>query len=131
MKSTALLFTVLALVGCVPADHIEVDNHAVYADSRPPEPRDELDEMGAPPGEAYVWVGGYWWWTGSGWVWVGGRWATPPQGGHVYISPGWIVVQGRYRYIPGRWAHRGYVPRYRYVYPRRHYPYRYPPPRRR
>lgn len=131
MRHLSLLILSVVMVGCFPPDYVEVDHHAVYAESRPPEPKDEENLMGDAPGDAYVWVSGHWWWTGNGWAWVGGRWAVPPAGGHVYISSGWIVIDGRYRYVPGRWSRPGYVPRYQYVHPRRHYPYRYAPHRRR
>lgn len=102
-------------IGCAPVG-VGVRYHAVYVDDEPPPPQDEL--IPAPPeGDGWVWTDGYWYYTGSSYVWVSGRWRRAPAAGHVWVRPGYVIIDGRYRYVGGRWSAPSRVPRYRYVHP--------------
>lgn len=113
--SHRLMFVAIALMAgasaCGPA-YYHVDDDEEYTEQAPPPPQIEV----APPmpGPTYVWIPGYWYWTGRGYVWQAGYYAVPPAPGHVWVRHGWVHHNGRYRYVPGRWARPGHVPRHRY-----------------
>ena len=107
----------LAAEGCVPRrTRVAVSYHGDVVAEVPPEPM--VEYIPDAPSTDYVWVPGYWYWSGAGYVWVAGRYATPPSAGHIYVRSGWVVVDGRYRFVRGYWAPSGYTVRHRYVYSR-------------
>ncbi len=73
----------------------------------PPDPLD--DAMTPSPGDAFVWLDGYWHWNGDEWVWVGGRWEQR-QPGYVYVQPSYDYNGGRYSYTPGYWSRPDHIP---------------------
>lgn len=115
----------LAFAACTPAYYVEVEHDPVVTTAEPPEDANETPS--AQPAPDVVWTPGYWYWTGLHYVWVGGGWYRPPEVGFVWVNPGWIFIDGVFRFMPGRWAHPHRVPRYPYYRP----PHRGPRPHRR
>lgn len=56
------------------------------------------------PGEAYVWVPGYWSWNGSVYVWVPGRYVAA-RPGVVWVAPRYVYGDGVHLYFHGHWGH--------------------------
>jgi hypothetical protein len=122
--SLAFLLSLGGAVACGPSTYY-VEDHEDYADEPPPPPRAE--PIPSAPGPRFVWIPGYWYWTGRGYTWQAGYYAEPPATGHVWVRSGWVHHNGRYRYVPGRWARPGRVPRHHYV-PDNYRPRQRPPP---
>jgi hypothetical protein len=76
-----------------------------------PPPPARVERVPADPGDACVWVDGYWEWLGRRWEWQIGNWVVPPPGCQ-YAAPrlAWIdSARGGVLYFtpPGWYANEG------------------------
>ena len=108
----------LAVTGCPGVYEVSYGGDLAI-ELEPPAPRAE--EVPAPPHEDAVWVAGYWSWTGVRYVWLPGRHVRRPGSGLYWYPGGYVLRDGRYVYVVGRWGPRGYRPAFRYHHPR-YYP---------
>jgi len=73
----------------------------VVAVPSPPPPA-QVEVIPVTPGQAYVWVPGYWSWN-AGWIWVGGRWCVRPRPAAVWIGGHWSRYGHGWVWIGGGW----------------------------
>jgi len=109
MKGNKLLFAGLAVVsllsGCV-------ERRVVVRERVPAEPAQvvvteappapQVEVAPASPGPEYVWVGGYWSWQGR-WVWMPGRWALRPAHHSVWVPGHWAARRRGWVWVQGHW----------------------------
>ncbi|MFI5021700.1 MAG: hypothetical protein ACHQRJ_08610 [Alphaproteobacteria bacterium] len=98
MKLPAFIFFVAAILMADAAQ-------AQVVTLEPPGPRVEV--IPAPPGPAFVWTPGHWWWDGHRWHWARGHYRRAPRPGAVWIPGGWRPGPGLgWHWVPGHWAYR-------------------------
>ncbi len=106
LKTSSICFILTAAVllggchaGTTPAAR------TIYVASVPPPRASRAPEI-LPPRlrpEA-VWVDGHYAWRADSWRWVNGAWVIPPCHGYRFIPPRALPRDGRFVYLPGRWA---------------------------
>lgn len=93
------LLGALAIAECAPAYGPAGVEFVVL---QPPAARVEVRV--APPGPAYVWIGGYYAWRRSDYVWISGRWDRPPQPLYRVWEPGrWVHARQGWYWVEGHW----------------------------
>ncbi len=79
----------------------EVDRRHVVVRERPPALRREI--RGIAPSPRHIWIAGNWTWSGR-WVWTPGRWMLPPRERAPWVAGHWVVVQGGWSWVEGKWG---------------------------
>jgi WXXGXW repeat (2 copies) len=65
-------------------------------------PGEQAEVVGAPPGRAYVWIGGHWAWHDH-WDWERGHWTIRPRPDAMWVPGHWDKRPRGWVWTPGYW----------------------------
>jgi hypothetical protein len=70
---------------------------------RPPPPL-RYERIPPPPGSAYIWRPGYWYWDGRRYIWHRGMYVPRRHSWHRWVDGQWVRRGGAWVWVPGHWT---------------------------